>query len=191
MEYDTIPPTVNASGAANGAWLNHAATITLSAADPGGSGVSSISYTLDGVPVVAVGSSTQVVLSASPNRTLTYYASDNVGNVSAERSLTVHIDTVGPTTRAKPAGGHKGKAIALRYLVRDNLSPQAMWVTLAIRNSHGKLIRRFYLGTKTISTWYAVKWTPQATGTYRYTVTAKDLAGNQESKAGSAQITVK
>ena len=191
VKIDTTPPAVAASGAKDGAWLNHAVTITLSAADPGGSGVASISYSLDGVALVVDKASTQVVLSVSPNHLLTYQATDEVGNVSSQQSLTVHIDTVGPTTVAKPAHGHKGRAIALKYLVKDNLSPQATAVALTVRNSHGKLVKRFKLGTETISTWYAIRWTPTAKGSYRYAVTARDLAGNQQTTARKATITVK
>jgi hypothetical protein len=191
---DTIAPTISASGAADGAWLNHATTITLTATDdPGGSGVASIAYTLDGVAHTVAGSSAQVALPASPNgaHTLSYHASDLAGNVSADQRLELHIDTIGPTTLAKPAKGRKGKAITLKCLVADNLSPQAKAVTMTIRNSHKKVVKTFKLGTKNVATWCAVKWTPKAKGSYRYTVTAKDLAGNTQSKAGSAQITVK
>ena len=193
VKIDTLPPTVSASGAGDGAWLNHAVTISLSAADNPGSGVASITYSLDGVTETVVGGSTQVVIPASPNaaHTLSYSATDHAGNVSAGHSLSVRIDTIGPTTLPKAAKGHTGKAIALRYLVRDNLSPQATAVTLTVRNSHGKFVKRFALGTKTISTSYTVRWTPRASGTYRYTVTAKDLAGNQQASAGSAKITVR
>jgi len=194
VKIDTTPPTVRASGASNGAWLKHAATITLNAADtPGASGVASIGYTLDGVAHTVAGASTQVVLPASPNatHTLTYQAADLAGNVSADQNLSVHIDTVGPTTAVKPASGHRGKAIALKCRVSDNLSSRATSVTLTIRNNHKKIVKTLKLGTEKISAWYAAKWTPNAKGTYRYTVTAKDLAGNKQVKAGSAKITVK
>jgi hypothetical protein len=101
VKIDTTPPTLSASGASDGAWLNHAATITLTAADTsGGSGVASISYSIDGVAHTAAGASTQVVIPASPNatHTLTYHATDLAGNVSADRQLSVHIDTLSPTT---------------------------------------------------------------------------------------------
>lgn len=200
VKIDTTPPTVRASGASNGAWLKHAATITLNAADtPGASGMASIGYTLDGVTHTVAGASTQVVIPARPNatHTLTYQATDLAGNVSADQSLSMHIDTKGPTTFAKPASGHKskaghkGKAIALKCRVRDNLSPRATSVTLTIRNSHKKVVKTFKLRTKKVSVWYAVKWRPKVKGTYRYTVYAKDLAGNKQAKAGSAKITVK
>jgi len=194
VHIDTVAPTMSVSGASDGAWLNHAATITLSAADnAGGSGVASIRYTLDGAVYTVAGASTQVVLPASPNatHTLTYQATDLAGNVSADQNLSVHIDTVGPTTIAKLASGHKGKAIALKCWVSDTSSPRATSVTLTIRNSHKKVVKTFKLQTKKVSAWYAVKWRPKVRGTYRYTVTAKDLAGNKQTKAGSAKITVK
>ena len=194
VKIDTTPPLVSASGAADGAWLNHATTITLSAADnSGGAGVASIAYTLDGVSHTVAGASARVVLGASPNatHTLTYFATDLAGNLSAGKSLSVHIDTVGPTTVAQPASGHKGKAVLLRYRLRDNLSPLATSVTLIVRNSHNTVVTTFKLGSEKISTWYALEWTPRAKGSYRYTVYAKDLAGNQQVGAGSATITVK
>lgn len=123
--------------------------------------------------------------------TLSFYSTDNAGNKAVAKSVTIKIDTTGPTTVAQPASGRKGKAITLKYLVRDNLSPRATAVTLTIRNAHKKLVKRFALGTKNISTWYVVRWTPKAKGSYRYTVYAKDLAGNKQIKAGSAKITVK
>ena len=194
VKIDTTPPLVSASGAADGAWLNHAATVTLIAADnSGGAGVASIGYTLDGVSHTVAGASARVVLSASPNatHTFTYFATDLAGNLSAGKSLSVHIDTVGPTTVAQPASGHKGKAVLLRYRLRDNLSPLARSVTLTVRNSHNTVVKTFKLGTEKISTWYALEWTPKAKGSYRYTVYAKDLAGNEQARAGSATITVK
>ena len=41
------------------------------------------------------------------------------------------------------------------------------------------------------ATWYSAKWTPKARGTYRYYVYAKDLAGNAQSKVGSARVVVR
>ena len=105
VKIDTTAPTVNASGASNGVWLNHAATVTLSAADPGGSGVASITTSLDGVPLLTVGTSTQVMLWASANHTLGYWATDLAGNVSAEQGP--HR----PRRRSRPdhlrAAGHR------------------------------------------------------------------------------------
>jgi hypothetical protein len=191
---DTTPPTINAFGAASGAWLNHAATIILTAADnPGGSGLAAIGYTLDGLAHTVAATSASVLLPVNPNatHTLSYSASDLAGNTSATQSLTLHIDTVGPTTAAKTAKGRKGEAITLKYRITDNLSPQATSVTLVVRNAKHKLVKSFKLSTRQIATWYSVTWKPKAKGTYTYSITAKDLAGNKQVKAGSAKVTVK
>jgi photosystem II stability/assembly factor-like uncharacterized protein len=100
-------------------------------------------------------------------------------------------DTTGPTTSAKAASGRKGHAIDLEYRIDDNLSAQASNVTLLVKNANGTVVKRFDLGTKSTATWYTVKWRPGAKGTYRYSVYAKDLAGNAQSKVGSAKVTVR
>ncbi len=191
-DVDATLPTITATGAGNDAWLSHAVTITITAADnAGGSGLASINYTLDGVAHTMAVASTRVALSLNATHMLRYSATDAAGNVSADHSLRVHIDTVGPTTSAKSVSGHRHKAITLKALVRDNLSPQVKAVTLTIRNSHKKVVKRLTLGTKNVSTWYLAKWRPAAKGLYTYTVTATDLAGNRQSRAGSARVTVK
>ena len=109
--------------------------------------------------------------------------------MSADQQITVHIDTIGPVTKAKAAAGSAGKAISLKYLASDNLSPQAIAVKLIIKNAKHKVV--ISLGTEKAATWYAVKWKPKAKGIYTYSVYASDLAGNMQSKVGSARITVK
>ena len=120
-QVDATGPTLTVSGASNGAWVNHAVTLTLKATDSG-SGVAAIHYTLDGVAHTVSAATTQVKLAALPNKThtLTCTATDAVGNTSVVHSLTVHIDTIGPSTDAVAASGRVHKAIVLRYRVRDN-----------------------------------------------------------------------
>ena len=38
---------------------------------------------------------------------------------------------------------------------------------------------------------YGSSWTPKASGTYRYRVSAKDLAGNGQRVAGSGKVVVR
>ena len=52
-------------------------------------------------------------------------------------------------------------------------------------------MKSFSLGTRNTATWYSVRWKPKAKGTYRYYVYAKDLAGNAQSKVGSAKVVVR
>ena len=201
---DTVSPEVSVRGTSDGAWLNHSAGVVLAATSgsaAGASGVSnvaSISYTLDGVAHTEAGApAIDVLIPESPlaslngTHTLTFHASDLAGNVSADQHFSVHIDTVGPTTVAKRANGRKGKKILLKYLVRDNLSPLAGAVTLTVRNGHHRVVKTFKPGLKKVSAWYSIKWRPKAKGSYRYTVIARDLAGNKQAKTGSAKIRVK
>ena len=151
-------------------------------------------YAIDGGPWTL---GTTVVVPAPINHsndgfhTVSYCSCYAAGGWEMASTVTVKIDTTGPTTSAKAAKGYTGKAIALNYLVRDNLSPQATAVTLTIRSGHGKLVKTFRLGTRKVATWYVVRWKSKAKGGYHYTVTAKDLAGNRQIRAGSAKITVK
>lgn len=51
------------------------------------------------------------------------------------------------------------------------------------------MVKSFSLGEKSKATWYSVKW--KAKGTYRCYVYAKDLAGNAQSRVGSAKVVVR
>src|SRR5664280_2312092 len=66
-----------------------------------------------------------ITISAGGIHSLKYRALSGAGTVSATGTATVKIDTIDPTTSAKAARGSKGKAITLKYLVNDNLRPQA------------------------------------------------------------------
>lgn len=122
---------------------------------------------------------------------LSCYSVDAAGNVEATKSVTVRIDTVGPTTSGKAASGLHRHAVTLRYFVSDKLSPKATSVVLVVKNRRGKVAKSFSLGAKTARVWYRVKWTPTARGTYTYVTQAKDLAGNKQSKAVAARVVVR
>ena len=190
---DSSGPVVAASGARDGCWLNHAATITLTATDDAvGSGVASITYALDGVSRTIAGSMVQVRVPAVPNatHTLVYHATDNAGTVGKTRTLTVNINTVGPTIATKTAKGTKGKTMALKYRISDAASSSATAITVVIRDSHGKVEKRYAIGSESIGGWHRVHWTPRAQGTYSYAVSAKDIAGNREISLSKAKIVV-
>ena len=100
-------------------------------------------------------------------------------------------DTVGPTTFAKAASGRRGRAITLRYKATDALSPRLLATRVLVKNSRGAVVNRYSLGKRTSARWYSLRWTPKARGTYRYYVYAKDLAGNVQSRVGSARVVVR
>jgi len=195
---DTTPPTTTVSGA-DSLWHNTAVTLTFSATDnSGGSGMSGGSACTEyKVDSGAWTTGTSVTISAPASHandglhTLGYRSCDAAGNWEKAKTVTVKIDTTGPITLARSASGRKGHAIVLHYKISDALSPTATAVRLVVKNSHGKVVKRFSWASRTIATWYIVRWTPKAKGSYHYFVYGKDLAGNAQSKVGSARVVVK
>jgi hypothetical protein len=193
VNVDSTVPTAQVSGPADGSWLTGAAEIGIAGADGAGSGVASLTYTLDGVTSTVPSASVSMTLPASPNGThfLSYHATDQAGNASAEQLYSLHVDSTGPVTAAKAAEGRKGRSIALRYRIGDNLSPQATGVTITVKNARGRVVTTFERATTSTGRWYSVKWKPKARGAYRYSVRALDLAGNAQSRVGSAKVVVR
>ena len=88
-----IPPP-NAAG-----WNKGPVIVMLSALDnKGGSGVASITYSINGgAPVSVSGATAAVTLSAEKVNTLAYYATDKIGNAESSKTRTVRIDPTAPT----------------------------------------------------------------------------------------------
>ena len=92
-------------------WNNTDVTVTLSSTDnePGGTGVKQIQYGLTGAqPLDAqtvVGTTASVTISAEGLTTLTYFGTDNAGNVEQAKTLTVQIDKTPPVISGMPAPG--------------------------------------------------------------------------------------
>jgi beta propeller repeat protein len=194
VRIDTAAPITSASRSGD-TWHNSPVNLSFTAGDPaGGAGLVRSEYQLDGGAWTA-GTTLTVPAPADHSgdgpHTVTYRSLDGAGNLEAVKSLTIRIDTRGPTTAGKTAAGRKGKAITLKYRIADSLSPQASNVTLTVKTAKGKVLKRFSLGSRTTNTWLSVKWTPKAGGSYRYSVSAKDLAGNAQSKAAVAKVTVR
>jgi TolB protein len=194
VKIDTAAPITSASRSGD-TWHNSAVSLSFTAGDPaGGSGLAHSEYQLDAGAWTA-GTTLTVPAPADHSgdglHTVAYRSLDGAGNTEAAKSLTIRIDTLGPTTAGKAAVGRKGKAITLKYRIADAQSPQATDVALTVKTAKGKVLKRFSLGSTATNTWFSVKWTPKAKGSYRYSVSAKDLAGNSQSKAGVAKVTVK
>jgi len=193
-------PTVTAK-VVPASWSNRAVAVTLTAGDTGGPGIAKIQYRLGGSSTwlgatVVDTTHWRFVVAASPDHsndgTHVYEcrALDSAGVASSIITHTVKIDTAGPTIAGKAVKGRVGYAVSLNYRITDKLSPKATAVTLTVKSAKGKLIKRFALGAKATKVWLSVKWTPAVKGVYRYSITAKDLAGNKQSKTGSVKITV-
>jgi len=190
---DTTAPTTTCSGA-DALWHRHDVSLTLTPLDnQGGSGVSATYYKIDSGSYTP--GTTVAVLAPSNHsddgvHTVTFYSVDYASNSETPHSVTVKIDTTGPVTAGKNVSGRKGHAVKLSFRVIDALSPQATSVTLTIKNSHGKVVKTFKLGTRTNKKWYTVSWKATTAGTYRFSVAAKDLAGNAQSRTGGGKVTI-
>jgi hypothetical protein len=108
---DSTPPVTTATPSpapnANG-WSKSNVVVTLNATDLGGAGVQDIHYSLTGAQTgsgLVNGGVATVPISTDGVTMLTYYARDNAGNQEAAKTLTVRIDTIGPTLVGMPGPG--------------------------------------------------------------------------------------
>jgi hypothetical protein len=133
---DTTKPSTTAtpSPAPNSAgWNNSDVKVHLSATDnEGGWGVKKITYSASGAQTIAntdtSGSSADINLSAAGTTTLTYYATDNAGNVEDQKTLTLKIDKSAPTvtdakaTTSPNANGWYNTNVTNKFTASDSTS---------------------------------------------------------------------
>jgi hypothetical protein len=116
--------------------------------------------------------------------------------VEATRSCVAHIDTRGPTTSGSSLAVKRGKKATFKVKIADPrpCSATGAKVTIKIKNSRGKLVKALpaFAGVTTNAT-VSLVWAKctLAVGSYTYTVSATDVAGNAQVKAGGNRLTVK
>jgi len=120
-------------------------------------------------------------------------ARDVFGN-AARSGFAVKVDTRRPTPKTPYACTVvRGKRAALKYKIVDARpgSPTAT-VTIRVRNSRNVEKWRVVLKGRTVNKTLAYSFRCSlACGTYRFVVTAKDAAGNRQTKAASNRLTVR
>jgi hypothetical protein len=141
---DTTPPATTAMpslGPNSYGWNNTSVTVALSAIDnPGGSGVKQIQFSLSGAENVGLqtlaGNAASVTVSAAGITTLTYFATDNAGNVETPKTLTVQIDLTAPvvtvTHVSNGAVYYYGQTPSAGCSTSDALSGVATAASLAV-----------------------------------------------------------
>jgi subtilisin family serine protease len=190
VKIDATAPVSTLSGA-DSAWHKAAVMLTLAATDSA-SGVQQSAYSLDGVnwTLTSVFS-----VAAQGTSTVRYRSTDVAGNVEAVRSVTVKIDSIAPTTTGLATTGYRNRYAYLNYRVDDDLpgSGQAVVTSIAIRTTGGKTVRT-YKPNATVTVNKALTYRflcNLSTGTYRFTVQARDLAGNTASGVAAGTLTVR
>ena len=183
----TATPLPNTHG-----WNNTDVTGVLNASDnEGGSGVKQIQWALEGPQntglVTVPGSIGEVIISAEGTNALSYYATDNAGNVEAPKTLNVNIDKTSPvmTCSATPnilwPPNKKMVRVTVTVNLADSLSGQQGFVLASTTNNEpdAGAIQGFLVGTS--STAGSLKADRLGNGNGRvYTLTyqGKDNAGN-------------
>ena len=132
---DDIPPitTVASSPQPNAAgWNNSNVTVTLTSNDNlGGSGVKQLIYSVAGaqsIPSTTVnGSSASFTISTEGISTITFFGTDNAGNVEAANTLTIRLDKTPPTitgarTPTANANGWNNSTVTVSFQCADTLS---------------------------------------------------------------------
>jgi cytochrome c len=191
---DTGKPVTTVSGATDGAWYKAGMTVHLAAADGAGeSGIKELSYALDGAAATVVAAEGDVAVPAIAGpHAIAYHATDVAGNVEADRTFTVNVDTSKPVTSAVAASVVKGRTVKLKYRVAES-GPSAgkAAVVIKVKNRRGRVVKTIKASQVTVNAAVSAKFRCKlAVGVYTYTVFATDAAGNAQSKAGSAKLIV-
>jgi hypothetical protein len=173
----SISPTPNAAG-----WNKTSpVTVNISAQDGAvGSGVASITYAIDsGTPVTVNAATAAVPVSGDGNHTLSYYATDNVGNASTTQTQNIKIDTAAPAVPSLSVPAYVNSANVGAVTVSGTAEPGAA-VSLTV--SDGVPANTVTPPTITASgtgSWsVSLDLTSLNQGTLSYSAKVTDAAGN-------------
>ena len=106
----------------------------------------------------------------------------------------VRIDTQPPTTSApRSCRVRRGAVAKLSFEVGDP-EPNGAWatVTIKIKDSRGRVVKSLKVGRSSVNETLSAGFTCRlAAGKYRFSVYAKDAAGNSQATIGSNKLTVR
>ena len=121
---DTTAPTTTAAQSPNLAWCSTDVAVTLTATDnAGGSGVKSITYSVNGgAPVTVLGASASFTLTSEGVHTVSFFAVDNAANAETAQLAQVRIDRTAPTISGSPAPGWYNADVLVSFSCVDALA---------------------------------------------------------------------
>jgi CheY-like chemotaxis protein len=193
------PATTDNPATIANAWRRIAATVTLSPADTGGSGLAQTYYTTDGITTPTTGSSTgtSISLSAEGTYTIKYFSVDNVGNTEAVQTgvAQIRIDTTAPPTPSLTAittPSLNGASLSLTGAVVDTGGSNGVTVSyLYCAGAGAGCGSPTTIGTSSTVSPYTITWSSQpADGQYTVFARATDAAGNVSSPSTPQTINV-
>lgn len=120
-----------------------------------------------------------------------YRSEDAAGNREATQTCAVIVDTRRPTVKAPyQATVRRGRTARIRLVAQDRLSP-AVRTLMTIRNRAGKVVARTKRTIPTSGTSTFRFFCRLPVGSYRFTVTVTDPAGNPGLRSASNVLRVK
>ncbi|WP_457945984.1 beta strand repeat-containing protein [Pseudarthrobacter sp. alpha12b] len=181
-----LSPTANAAG-----WNNTSpVTVTITADDgTSGSGVASISYAVDGGAKQMVNAAVATVpVSGDGTHTVSYFATDKVGNAGSAQSQTVKIDTQAPAAPGLtvPAYVYSGNVAAVPVTGTAEAGATITLTAADAGAAHSVPITVTASGTGTWSVSLDLGSLNQ--GTVTYAATATDAAGNTGASGTATSI---
>jgi hypothetical protein len=185
-DLDVTAPVTTAT--AKTAWRNRPLVVPMSATDDL-SGVSSTCYRNDGGapqagPIIVVPAPADHSMDGL--HTVTYYSTDNAGNVESAQTFTARIDTTRPRVRLTKTWfvwRHNGLA-TVRYRVSDATVAKVR-VTLRVTQFGGPRSEVFKLGLRPRGHWYTARFRLSLPPHhYDLHLQARDYAGNMGSASG-------
>lgn len=190
-----LTPVTSALGVAlttSTGWSRGAHTVTLSVApgiDP--ATPAGIYYTIDGgVAVTYTGS---FVVSGGGNHIVQYWSADVEDRLERANTGYVNIDDLRPICEAlKAVTVRRGQKATLPFVIDDD-QPSCGYANVTILiTRNGKVVKTLTKAKVPVNTTRSksfTAWLPR--GSYRWTVSAKDVVGNPQSKTASRSLYVK
>lgn len=148
----------------------------------------------------ALGASEYHALSSGPTSQLSGWGVNTSGQLGLAgdpyplpEPIDFKLDVTGPVTRAlRDVVVARGGIARLSYRISDEYCRASTSVRLVVRKSNGAQVLAFNLGTRQVGATYTKAFTCNlAPGSYTWSLTARDLAGNAQSLAVGKRLTVR
>jgi hypothetical protein len=195
---DTTPPVTVASvspGPNTNGWNNTNVTVALNSTDnePNGTGVKDIIYGATGAQNIAAtivnGASTSFIISTEGITTITFFGTDNAGNIEVMRTITIRLDKTPPTVTCSPnpnllwPPNNKLVPVNVSVNVTDSLSGPAGFNLVSVTSNEPDSglgeIQGFVVGTPSTSGQLQAQRLGSGSGRiYTFTYSGADRAGN-------------